>query len=468
MRKKTVLFVIFLSLSLSVFFSEQITPLTYADNQPTKSFGNTEPPIIATINWTQFWNLFNAHSVWDLECDNGSGWKSVKSDLKVTKNYTNDWTCKIGLIFNASQTGNYRLTFAIDLRVKNYTIQLQKYRYLIEYDRNQTFTYRVYFDWSDLASINGLTFTHGVTNINGTDCFWFRVRRDNVPKGAHLELDPTFGSSEDDWEGGGFYPIEDCIVGTVFTLTENGKATSITAYISKSVSLFTAQCMIYRHSDLALIGETGHGIISQTGYKTFTFDTPITLVADTDYVLVAWSDSQDGLCSLYGSANDYPNRGHTQSITFDVGNAPNPMVLTEHQAKIYTIYCTYSVYPTNDGLTLDLTSATYKDTKTLLTGQQDYKFVHNCSDIDGVTDISYAEIRLDYTSKNVILRATRGSGDTWTFTEQSDPNDYVNLNTAGSSDQTLDRGVCLYKLFNFLVTINPNWDNTAETWQMQD
>jgi len=81
--------------------------------------------------------------------------------------------------------------------------------------------------------------------------------------------------------------------------------------------------------------------------------------------------------------------------------------------------------PTNDALTLDLTGASIKGTKTLLPMKQDYKFVYNCSDADGVTDISYAEIRLDYSSKNVILRATRGTGDSWTFTEQSDPSNYV-------------------------------------------
>jgi len=115
--------------------------------------------------------------------------------------------------------------------------------------------------------------------------------------------------------------------------------------------------------------------------------------------------------------------------------------------------------PTNDELTLDLTGASYKGTKTLLTGKQDYKFVYKVSDADGVTDITYAEIRLDYATKNVILRATRGAGDTWTFSEQSDPNDYVTLNTSGSSDSTSAN----QKTFNFLVTINWNWDDSAET-----
>jgi hypothetical protein len=65
----------------------------------------------------------------------------------------------------------------------------------------------------------------------------------------------------------------------------------------------------------------------------------------------------------------------------------------------------------------------------------------------------------------VILRATRGSGDTWAFSEQSDPSNYVTLNTSGSSSSTtvsLNR-----KTFNFLVTINWVWGDSAETVPVQ-
>lgn len=120
---------------------------------------------------------------------------------------------------------------------------------------------------------------------------------------------------------------------------------------------------------------------------------------------------------------------------------------------------TYNVAPTNDGLTLDLTGASYKGTKTLLCAKQDYKFVYLCSDANGVTDLTYAQIQLDPTGKNVILRATRGSGDAWTFSEQSDPSNYVTLNTGDSTHSTSGN----QKTFNFLVTINWNWGDSGET-----
>lgn len=129
-----------------------------------------------------------------------------------------------------------------------------------------------------------------------------------------------------------------------------------------------------------------------------------------------------------------------------------------------TLYVEYTViYPTNDSLILDLTGSEYKEIKTLLTMKQDYKFVYKCSDLNEVTDITYAEIRLDYTDKNVILRVTRDVGDTWIFSEQSDPSDYVTLNVAGSTHSTSGT----QKTFNFLVKINWGWGDSLDTLGIQ-
>lgn len=113
--------------------------------------------------------------------------------------------------------------------------------------------------------------------------------------------------------------------------------------------------------------------------------------------------------------------------------------------------------PKNSAPYLDLAGASYKGSCTLLAAKQDYKFFYACKDYDGVIDISYAEIRLDYASKNVILRATRGSGDSWTFSEQSDPSNYVTLGTCTDSTSAYT------KSFSFYVKINWNWDDATET-----
>jgi len=112
--------------------------------------------------------------------------------------------------------------------------------------------------------------------------------------------------------------------------------------------------------------------------------------------------------------------------------------------------------PTNDALTLDLTSASYKGTKTLLCAKQDYNFTLKVSDADGVIDLNYAEIRLDPTGKNVILRWTESTG---VFSEQSDPSNYVTLNTGTSSHYTSGT----QKVLKFYLTINWNWGDSTET-----
>jgi len=116
--------------------------------------------------------------------------------------------------------------------------------------------------------------------------------------------------------------------------------------------------------------------------------------------------------------------------------------------------------PAVDGLTLDLTGASYKGTKTLLAGRQDYNFTLKVSDADGVANINYAEIRLDPAGKNVILRWTESTG---VFSEQSDPNNYVMLNTGTSSHYTTGN----QKVLKFYVMINWNWDDSAETIPVQ-
>jgi hypothetical protein len=112
--------------------------------------------------------------------------------------------------------------------------------------------------------------------------------------------------------------------------------------------------------------------------------------------------------------------------------------------------------PTNDALTLDLTGASYKGTKTLLCAKQDYNFTLKVSDADGVTNLNYAEIRLDPTGKNVILRWTESTG---VFSEQSDPSNYVTLNTGTSSHYTSGT----QKVLKFYLTINWNWGDSTET-----
>jgi len=105
-----------------------------------------------------------------------------KQDMRIIRTYPTLNQCKITLNFTSSQAGNYRLTFAISILVKDYINKTASYQYELTYKN-----YTLVFDWSDIASIPNLKVSHGIKN----DYFWFRMRRDNIPQGIHVELDPN-------------------------------------------------------------------------------------------------------------------------------------------------------------------------------------------------------------------------------------------------------------------------------------
>jgi len=139
-----------------------------------------------SFDWSIFWQQFKNHSAWDLEWFDGVNWISIKGDLSIVRAFPNQTTCKITLIFDASHSGNYRLTFAIDEKIRDYVQKIDKFQYELLYDG-----YSIVFDWSDCAEIVGLVFSHGVKEIDGERFFWFRIRRDGIPIGAHIKIDPA-------------------------------------------------------------------------------------------------------------------------------------------------------------------------------------------------------------------------------------------------------------------------------------
>ena len=212
-------------------------------------------------------------------------------------------------------------------------------------------------------------------------------------------------------------------------------------------------------SDLTSASVDGNSLTTDTAGAWYTYAvSEITLSANTNYSIVlrfpsATSNNQGPWCLQDPSSYSYGTFHHSN----DGGSTWLKYTTGDTAFEIWGNPINNA--PTNDQLSLDLTGASYKGTKTLLAAKQDYKFVHKCSDANGVTDISYAQITLDQGGKGVVLRATRGSGDSWTFSENSDPSNYVTLNTGGSSHSTSGN----QKTFNYLVTINWNWGDSAET-----
>lgn len=152
-----------------------------------------KPP---SFNWNKYWNVFKNHALWKLEARNPNTgeWIDATSLLTIYRNYTSDNSCKIGLEFITPDNGQYldwRFSLAIDYRIKSFVNKSGDYEYTIRYEAFGE-PFNVTFNWSDMLQYSGLIFKHGVTNIDGHDYFWFRVRRNNVPPAYHVYLDPEY------------------------------------------------------------------------------------------------------------------------------------------------------------------------------------------------------------------------------------------------------------------------------------
>jgi hypothetical protein len=148
--------------------------------------------------------------------------------------------------------------------------------------------------------------------------------------------------------GSDYYSIENTIVGSFFTATENGWADNITAYLQITGNPKNVKCAIYKQSDLSLVAYTQERLISSSygpNWETFSFSDPKpSLTAGTQYILVAWASSSG---SYYGDdARFYRQNGAVDQAYYDdiaYGPTwPNPLVVDAHGARNYCIYCSYT------------------------------------------------------------------------------------------------------------------------------
>lgn len=129
------------------------------------------------------------------------------------------------------------------------------------------------------------------------------------------------------------------IIGSRFTINENGTADNIVAYMDIAVAgTYTAKCAIYRYSDLAKIAETSEvTTINADGWYTFTISGSPSLTSGTEYILVMWCNTNR--INLHYDAGTTA-QGQHDSQTY--GTWPDPLVPTATNDRKYSIYCTYT------------------------------------------------------------------------------------------------------------------------------
>lgn len=150
----------------------------------------------------------------------------------------------------------------------------------------------------------------------------------------------TFGNTSN---LSGSATIESTIRGQIFTMPEDGVATSITAYLTTTTAAKRARCMIYKASDTSLVAVTEQRIIAigTDVAETFNFNYTVNLTSGVDYILCAWSEAAGGVLTLsvdlFAGTGD--SRVDTEGLT---SYPPDPMIPTGHNASENSIYCTYT------------------------------------------------------------------------------------------------------------------------------
>ncbi|MDI6691534.1 MAG: hypothetical protein QME50_06720 [Candidatus Bathyarchaeota archaeon] len=210
-------------------------------------------------------------------------------------------------------------------------------------DVNETFREEAYYDYSVEAYynpsgynlLNSTLFVSGsLSDLQFNDNSYMIFR--SYPS-AFSNSTATFGNTA---TGTARRNTENTIVGSIFTLTENGEAQSITAYIGMTVSSKKMKCAIYRYSDLSLIAQTEEKAPAvATTWVTFNFINKPILTANTQYLLVAWSSSGGGYAYLYYTTGT-TNKGCYRFQPYGT-NFPDPLPSPRYEARSYCIYCTY-------------------------------------------------------------------------------------------------------------------------------
>jgi hypothetical protein len=220
---------------------------------------------------------------------------------------------------------------------------------------------------SNFNSIRGSRFTTGASNGLATNI------------SAYLGFTGSSNNFGNTNTGSSGNPINDTIRGQRFTSPATPVvAQSISAYIYCTTSAKNMKAALY-DSNGNLIATTEEKSIPASGsaaWQTFNFASAPTLTANTQYELVAWSQSGTGSGDLrYSSASGGNGRNQSQSY----GNWPSSAAFSTNTIQ-YSIYCNYlttfnaqaAVYSSNGGT---LIGTTEEKTLTTTNGWVTFNFI---------------------------------------------------------------------------------------------
>ena len=327
---------------LGILFGSIVGVIARAD-----SFGNAQE--IEPMDHTGFFNALRDHTEWSLEYKRylNSSWTDGSDYMTIEKTQIDDqgmW--KFNLILDVPvRIESCRFTFGVDLPVLSYVEKVGEYQYLLNYSN-----YSCFFDWSDMASIPNIVFTHGIHE----EMFWFRFSRSGGINSGIYEFDPWFGnqdSADNSWS------VKNIIVNSPYLLNydcDYAIANNITVYLSQWTTPKNVTCGLYINSTKVLVAQTEIILLSAYGaprWQTFNFTSNISLIDNTIYLISVWSEDDDGACAV--QYNESGGVYYTNNSVFD-GTLNDPFVIgTNTNGKHILIYCNYTCY--NDTVDTNLT-----------------------------------------------------------------------------------------------------------------
>ncbi|MEM2954092.1 MAG: hypothetical protein QXU21_07480, partial [Candidatus Bathyarchaeia archaeon] len=134
---------------------------------------------------------------------------------------------------------------------------------------------------------------------------------------------------------------ENTIVGSLFVPAKDGEAQNIVAYIRMTSNSKRMKCAIYLHNNLTLVAQTEEiSVAVGASWVTFNFPAPKPMLrANTEYLLVAWSESGNGYAYL-GYTSGTTNQGHYVRLNYGT-DFPNQIPPPTHENRAYSIYCNF-------------------------------------------------------------------------------------------------------------------------------
>jgi len=132
------------------------------------------------------------------------------------------------------------------------------------------------------------------------------------------------------------------LVACHFTCPEDGTADSISAYLDWIyVGSVPVRFAIYRHSDNKFIAATEEILVGGRGWFKANFTSPKpSLIKGTEYWLVVFPNAPDTGLREFEDPAEWDKSVEQTGLTYP--NFPDPLIVTGHFPRIYSIFCSYT------------------------------------------------------------------------------------------------------------------------------